>query len=748
MSHYARNEVVRWLLAHAYGQGGTVAVPTSGTPGPLLLGAFPAGVEDVLEHITTRHTAWSPTVGEIDWCFLVGGPGNGKSEALRSLAARLGISLPPRVPGRPVPRTVPIDWPLNGYSLSSGLQIAFVNDASIPSQDSVGDGSTPGSLFFDIATALGHTLGGTPTSLFVNVNRGIVIEERAALRAVADWSTESIQRRLAAAAIHWLANPSDNLGGLEDVLRPTPERPQYGEFRVRLSPNTEHPIVVCVRVVFLDMLSLLEPTPGAGDTVVNLSRVPPEVAQYLTLGRLVSPDITRDITVAGGLVMRYSESQRWEDSGCRDAASGELCSAHGLCPFAQNALWLREPALRQRVLDALRAAEIAAGRRLTYRDLLGHVSLLVLGTPEESWLGGTHPCQWVADNHQRLGSGTGPKATIVALARHRIYTNIYPGGGFIVTRVVANTRLKEDSVFSAIIDALLPGGESARVQPFENAFADIDPARDTESWSGLRKRVMDTVESLDIVSPAEQLTAWSEIPQAASSEIEMQLDRVLREEIAVELPKGTRAAVSRVRVIRRWRAVMLLRHVGAVLGQVRYAKAIGAWLAEQASALLGGQRLRLGDGINNLIIPAAAAGRKVFTPPLRPRTYCLTGNLPRETLLVTVQANELELLIVPHGDALVAEVRMRQRGQPTEALATLAIDLAVAREALLHADGNTDAFTEIGDTAFARIERARASLISRGRLRRINAWFTDEKGEPFQLVPSPTGPSALRVQPG
>jgi hypothetical protein len=192
---------------------------------------------------------------------------------------------------------------------------------------------------------------------------------------------------------------------------------------------------------------------------------------------------------------------------------------------------------------------------------------------------------------------------------------------------------------------------------------------------------------------------------------------------------------------------MLLRHVGTSLGYLRYAQAIGAWLAEQDSALQGSQRLRLGDGVNNLIIPAGISG-KVFMAPLRPRTYCLTGELDPNTLLVTVQTNELDVSIVAQGDALVAEVRMRQRGNTTAALATLAIDLAVAREALLYADGKTDAFTEIGDTAFARIERARASLISRERLQKINAWFTDAQGTPFQLVPTPTGTAVLRVQPG
>jgi hypothetical protein len=746
MSVYVQNPVVHWLLTHAYGQGGTVAVPTSGTPGPLLQGAFPPGIDDVLEHIRTRHAAWSSAASEIDWCFLVGGPGNGKSEALRSLAGRLGITLPPRVLGQPVPRTIPVAWPSSAHPLANGLDIAFVNDASIPRQDVPADGSTPGSLFHDITDALARTIQGKPTSLFVNVNRGILVEECGGLRTVADWAAEPAQRRLAMSVIQWLAAPSDKADGLENILRPSPERPHYGQFMLPLARPSGDRIAVCIRVVFLDVLSLLEPKPGASGPVVNLTVSPPEVAQYQTLGRLVSPDVTRDSTVAGSLVTMYADASRWEGGGCRDAP-GQLCAAHGLCPFAQNALWLREPALRQRFLDTLRGAEIAANRRLTYRDLLGHVSLAVIGTPEEDWLTVKHPCQWVADTHQQLSSGAGQKAATIRLARHRLYANLYPGGGFQVTREVADRRLKEDSVFGSIIDLLVPAGEAARLQPFEKAFADIDPARDTESWDGLRKRVLDVVESLDILSPADQIASWTEMPATAHSEIEKQLDRVLREEIATELPKGTRAAVSRVRVLRRWRAVMLLRHVGTALGHLRYADAIGAWLAEQESALLGSQRLRLGDGINNLIIPTGTGG-KVFMAPLRPRTYCLTGDLLAHTLLVTVQTNELDVSIVAQGEALVAEVRIRQKGGPTDPLATLAIDLAVAREALLHADGKTDAFTEIGDTAFARIERARASLISRERLRKVNAWFTDGKGEPLQLLPSPAATAALRVQRG
>jgi hypothetical protein len=743
---YVRNAVVDWLLSHSYGQGGTVAVPTAtASPSGMPMGAFPPGIEDVLTHVADRHDSWSPAADTIDWCFLIGGPGNGKSESLRWLASRLAVPLPAHSAGQPAPRTIPVGWPGTAHALNNGLQIAFINDASIPRVDVGGEGGAPGSLFLDIADALDRTARGEPTSLFGNVNRGILVEEGSGLRAVADWTAESAGRQLARAAIAWLSAQSEGDQGVETVLRPSPERPHYGQFRMQVSLSDGTGLSVQVHVVFLDMLSLLEPTPGAGDPVVDFSGEEPAAAQYLTLGRLISREVPRDETVAGSLLTQYADPTRWEGGGCRDADTGELCAAHALCPFAQNAQWLNDPSLRHRFLDTLRGAEIAANRRLSYRDLLGHVSLAVIGSPEEEWLSGKPPCRWVEDLHHQAGSGGGEKTTAVKLARHRIYANLYPGGGFLISKEVAERKLKEDSVFGSIADLLVISGEAARLKPFEAAFEEIDPARDTNGWEGLRKRVLDAVESLDIVAPDREVRGWSEIPAAANSEIERQLDRVLGEEIADQIPKGTRASVSRIRVLRRWRAAMLLRQVGTALGHIRYAEAINEWLSEQESALQGGQRLRLGDGINNLIIPAGIGG-KVYLAPLRPRTYCLTGELPRETLLVTVLTNELDVSIVPQGDVLVAEVRLRQRGASTAPLAALAVDLAVARESLLHSEGRSSSFTEIGDTAFARIERARASLISRERLRRVNAWFTDERGDPLQITASPVGTAPLRVQ--
>src|SRR5262249_54910625 len=145
----------------SYGQGGTVAVPLAQGPQPPSMprGQFPPGIGDVLAHISGRYTSWCTTVKEVDWCFLVGGPGNGKSETLKELAGRLGVSLPGIAAGRRVPRTIPRDWPSAVHVLGSGLGIVLINDGSIPRDNPGGASATP-SLFKDLADAL-ERLNGT-----------------------------------------------------------------------------------------------------------------------------------------------------------------------------------------------------------------------------------------------------------------------------------------------------------------------------------------------------------------------------------------------------------------------------------------------------------------------------------------------------------------------------------------------------------------------------------------------------------
>jgi hypothetical protein len=436
--------------------------------------------------------------------------------------------------------------------------------------------------------------------------------------------------------------------------------------------------------------------------------------------------------------------EEWSNGGCRDAVSGELCDAFGKCPFAQNRGWLSNSFLRQRFLDALRAAEIAAGRRFTYRELLEHYSLAILGRAEANWLKGIHPCEWSSGLHQKIQSD-GSQEAVCTLSLHRIYLNLFSNRDVLGDGRRLEQALDKDRVYRALRQALSVASETSRPEAFENAFRTIDPARDTDPWDGARRRALDAVESLEVLPPSTQISQWAPpLEVDVHSDLESDLDRCLSGEILSELQSGHRTSTNRVRVLRRWRTVALLRQVGLALGRFSFGDAIQAWLAEQENALREGPRQRLGDGIGRLILPEGAQA-KVFIAPLRPRTYCL-AELPAATILSMVPVNDLKVVIVADGDSLIAEVQVLRQREAPFVLAKLIIDLPIAREALLHAEQVSRAFTEIGDTAFARIERARASLISRERSGRTAVYFTDPLGKLFVLAPAAGGGAALKVQ--
>jgi hypothetical protein len=741
---FLTNSLVNWLLSHAYGQGGTVAVPSpQEAVFQMPKGEFPAGIDDVLEYISGQYISWSGSSDRVDWCFLIGGPGNGKSESLRTLADKLSVVLPMRAIGQPVPRTIPANWPSTAHALASGLEIVFINDASIPRPNALAVGC-PGSLFQDVSDALARFTsdGAVPVAVFANVNRGILVEEN---RALTDnpGSSATPDGGLAARLIPWLAGTSSqtDIGSAEfEVTVPVDSvSPHYGQCRIK---TTNHRNIV-VHAIFLDALSLLEPRPGAGAVVVDFAQAPPRPAQYRTLGSLISTDVPRDETTAGRLLKNFVAQARWAEGGCRDA-SGQMCDAFATCPFAQNVAWLQDDMLRHRFLDGLRAAEVAAGRRFTYRDLLGHVSLAILGRPESEWLEETtSPCGW--SRQRKLDIAQGKISSLVALQLHRVYFNLF-GNAVTEAKRFADPALGGENIFGAIKRWRASAGESPRIQSFERAFRDIDPSRDTDPWQGSRTRVLDAVESLDVQSPSEQAAQWTQLSPHAHSEVERLLDHALREEIATELAKGTQVGARRVRALRCWRGMLMLRQVGLALGCFNFGAAIDAWLAEQENALRGGHRMRLGDGLHHLIIPPQATGH-VYFAPLRPRTYCLS-ELPPDTMLVSVATSDLEVVVMSHGDTLVAEVQMSRAREkkPPLTLAGLVIDLAVAREAILHDGTDTRSFTEIGYTAFARIERARASLISRDRMKSMVPHFTDRAGQLFKVSQSPGGQVPLRVQ--
>ena len=360
---YVTNPLVARLLFHSYGQGGTVAVPVA-TPAAqqtVPMGEFPPGIGEMLDYLVTRHSSW--VNGNSENRLVLSGRGarewQVRGPPVTCIATRGRASAKGFRPAHGA-RTIPETWPSVRNNLPTGLSVAFVNDASIPRLMTAGTPPQTGSLVLDIVDALEEVARGVPTALFVNVNRGILVEELGRLR-LANSTSLTPGQRAAAGIIRWLSSgpqSSSAIGRIETVVAPGAATPHYGQFALTLAPVASMKIIV--HVVFLDVVSLLEPRPGMG-RAINFATAPPSVAEYQTLGQLVSRVVVRDQTIAGGLLQAYVASSVWEGGGCVDQATGERCQAFTLCPFAQNAAWLQQNALRQRFLDTLRAAEIAAG---------------------------------------------------------------------------------------------------------------------------------------------------------------------------------------------------------------------------------------------------------------------------------------------------------------------------------------------------------------------------------------------------
>ena len=743
---YCTNPVVDYLLRHSYGQGGTVAVPTrdadsSQTSVIPVTGKFPAGVQDVLNRLVDVYAAWTPSRDGVplEWCFLVGGPGNGKSEALRELAGALQVDLPLRVGGKPVPRTVPSTWPDQGAVVVPGLEIAFVNDASIPRQDAQGERRT-GSLFLDLSDGVRQLFtDGSALVMFANVNRGILIEER---RALDDIVTGELPSTAASAIIQWLADPRSHQDGscirVHTTVPLTSTSPYYGQLTVNLADNgAKHDVIV--HAVFLDTLSLLEPTPGHDGVSIDFSASPPVAAHYEPFGGLSDSRLSRLATIAGDITDQAANTPHWEDGACRAEESGSVCEAHASCPFAQNARWLHDRQLREKFLDTLRAAELAGGRRLTYRDLLGHLGLALIGSPEPSWLRDEHPCRWVERTVREARSGNAQ--SVAELASHRIYANLFP-----VTDTAAWPRrraLAEPRAYRVVASTMRANHDAPRVRTFEHAFNLIDPARDTDSWGGLRATILDMVEAMHVSPPDSEIRKVEGWKDVAGCEIEQQLDAVVPGEILTESGRG-QEALARAQLLRKWRAVLLLRHAGLALGWLPHKVVVQSWLAEHQAALGGRPPGDLRRGLNRLVLPA---GDQLHLAPFRPRTMELGSTLPSNCVVVSLLEQDIRLELVADGDTLSAELRLiTAEDGAAETVTRLPIDLRVAREALLNVDGPSGSFTEIGEAAFGRIERARAALASERYLASARLLLSGTAGRAWEIVPQTTSPSVFRIQ--
>ena len=91
------------------------------------------------------------------------------------------------------------------------------------------------------------------------------------------------------------------------------------------------------------------------------------------------------------------------------------CAAIEICPFRQNRNWLVQPEATDRLLAALRLAELHSGQIIVFREAIALISLILAGSPVD--YSGQSPCVWVRDR-------TKANAIFALLAR-RVYMLLF-----------------------------------------------------------------------------------------------------------------------------------------------------------------------------------------------------------------------------------------------------------------------------------------------------------------------------------
>lgn len=376
------------------------------------------------------------------WIFLVGGPGNGKSETvqdfLSELDSRLGLNgalveaLRSQFtqPGL-LPRKVEID----ATSLQGGSE-AFASKVGrlIVVQDATATESAAGNAAKELADDLADLFTcppGPPLPVFVAcANRGLLA--RCMNEAVRSFGENNEVSRLLASVIQAASL------GLETLAGRKPCWPLEPDHRFACWP--------------LDVESLL-----AGD------------ADYAPLWQVIREAV---------------DANRWETPGaCQD------CDSRDLCPFRQNAEWLRDDTTRENLLKLLRRGEIARGKRWNFRDAFSLVAELLVGQWSD-FEPAAHPCEWVHANRARASANPPDPTGVLALAA-QLYPNSMFRAGY--TKQAAGAYLQQldrrsstaqvPPITKSVVDGVAAIGALASAKPIREMLAHdyrrLDPANYT-----------------------------------------------------------------------------------------------------------------------------------------------------------------------------------------------------------------------------------------------------------------------------
>jgi len=359
-----QNDYTRSLLNYSAERDDCIGRPERwGNPPPLVV-STPLHEE----MIGLAQETWAGAAHPI-WYFLVGGPGNGKSEAVGAYVRALN-ALSARAGKKPVfDHTQGKDGGSINYWFvgeTPAGTITLLQDISVPKNQ----GSDPAS---DLLVSM-ELCSGEHAYMLACANRGMLLRATRIARADAsrDWLVQ---------ALEWIDTQSQEgaeAGGARKVI-------EHDGKKIEL------------RVWPLDHESVLY-----GDGNGNPWAEPG--------GSLLDQ-----------IIKEASAEKNWEQRGC------STCPARNACPMLGDALWLRDENNRRGALKLLRHAEVFSGQRMVLREALGLVSMILVGCPPDFVESGVelHPCTWVQRRLEGAPAAPRNRQALLELVSHRIYQDLF-----------------------------------------------------------------------------------------------------------------------------------------------------------------------------------------------------------------------------------------------------------------------------------------------------------------------------------
>ncbi|MCC7083668.1 MAG: ATP-binding protein [Pirellulales bacterium] len=374
------------------------------------------------------------------WIFLVGGPGNGKSETVQDFLESLDDALAMegslisilREKFRPTPivrrsvEVLPADCTRNAESFASAIGRLIVVQDATASDDAFGDAAQR--LAFDLTELV--TSGESPRPVVVVcANRGL------------------LARTVNVASVEYGPN-YEVTQLLENILRASS--------------------------LGIDALTTERKSCWPLDSDCLAACWPMDLESLLAADSGTDP--------FGSMIQLAVSESEWEISGrCSD------CDAQSICPFRQNAQWLRTSRHVTGLRTILRRGELATGQRWNLRGLFSLAAELCVG--EWSDFGESdHPCHWVASLAEQLNGDNLRQKAIAVLGLIR---RLYPQAMFpdcVVTdladycRQDRNITWNGEVLSQAFASALATTAVSHATQirgDLATEYAILDPARST-----------------------------------------------------------------------------------------------------------------------------------------------------------------------------------------------------------------------------------------------------------------------------